>query len=99
MENIGLISHNPYKIKRWLSEMKMKKSLKTLLWILILVMSISLVAMFNSGGFTTTKGKIAIVSDRDGNEEIQIMNIDGSDQTRLTYNPADDYCLAQQPCD
>ncbi|MBU4314711.1 MAG: hypothetical protein KJ821_07975 [Actinobacteria bacterium] len=39
---------------------------------------------------TTTKGKIAFYSNRDGNYEIYIMNIDGSEQTRLTNNPGDD---------
>ena len=29
-------------------------------------------------------GKIAFVSDRDGNQEIYVMNADGSGQTRLT---------------
>jgi len=38
----------------------------------------------------TTKGKIAFMSDRDGNYEIYIMNIDGSEQIRLTNNPAND---------
>lgn len=36
-------------------------------------------------------GRIAFVSDRDGNQEIYVMQPDGSDQTRLTDNPADDY--------
>ena len=35
-------------------------------------------------------GKIAYVSDRDGNFEIYAMNSDGSGQTRLTNNPAED---------
>ncbi len=39
----------------------------------------------------TTKGKIAFYSDRDGNTEIYIMNVDGSEQVNLTNNPADDY--------
>ena len=34
--------------------------------------------------------KIAFQSNRDGNEEIYIMNADGSGQTRLTDNPAED---------
>jgi WD40 repeat protein len=38
----------------------------------------------------TTKGKIAFYSDRDGNYEIYTMNVDGSEQVRLTNNPADD---------
>src|SRR5215212_7084034 len=35
-------------------------------------------------------GKIAFVSNRDGNDEIYVMNADGSGQTRLTNNPASD---------
>ena len=35
-------------------------------------------------------GVIAFFSDRDGNEEIYIMNVDGSDPQRLTDNPAYD---------
>jgi hypothetical protein len=47
-----------------------------------------------SGGGT---GRIAFTSNRDGNEEIYVMNADGSGQTRLTNNPADDMCPAWQP--
>jgi TolB protein len=35
-------------------------------------------------------GKIAFESQRDGNEEVYVMNADGSGQTRLTYNDAED---------
>lgn len=38
----------------------------------------------------TAREKIAFTSTRDGNEEIYIMNADGSHQTRLTNNPAVD---------
>jgi len=37
------------------------------------------------------RGKIAFVSDRDGNREIYIMNSDGSDLKNLTNNPANDF--------
>jgi len=40
---------------------------------------------------TPTQGKIAFDTDRDGNTEIYVMNPDGSDQTRITNNPAADY--------
>lgn len=35
-------------------------------------------------------GKIAFVSNRDGNDEIHVMNADGSNQTQLTNNPLGD---------
>jgi Tol biopolymer transport system component len=42
-------------------------------------------------------GRIAFVSDRDGNSEIYVMNPDGSGQTRLTNNPAKDIDPAWSP--
>ena len=39
---------------------------------------------------TTAKDKIAFASYRDGNGEIYIMNVDGSEQVNLTNNPAVD---------
>lgn len=41
-------------------------------------------SLFDSGS------RIAFASDRDGNYDIYIMNSDGSEQTRLTNNPASD---------
>jgi hypothetical protein len=38
-----------------------------------------------------SQGRIAFVSDRDGNDEIYVMNADGSNQVRLTHSPADDW--------
>ena len=35
-------------------------------------------------------GKIAFVSNRDGNDEIYVMDADGSNQTRLTFNDGSD---------
>jgi len=43
------------------------------------------------GTFPGLNGKIAFTSIRDGNEEIYVMNADGTDQTRLTNNPAGDW--------
>jgi Tol biopolymer transport system component len=42
-------------------------------------------------------GKIAFTSDRDGNQEIYVMNPDGSGQTRLTNNPAGDSSPSWSP--
>jgi hypothetical protein len=43
------------------------------------------------GTFPGPNGQIAFVSNRDGNEEIYVMNAaDGSNPTRLTNNPAVD---------
>jgi len=41
--------------------------------------------------------KIVFLSYRDGNGEIYIMNADGSEQTNLTNNPADDIASAWSP--
>jgi Tol biopolymer transport system component len=50
-------------------------------------------------GSTSQKagGKIAFVSNRDGNYEIYVMKSDGSQLTRLTNNPAYDWELAWSP--
>jgi hypothetical protein len=37
-----------------------------------------------------SNGKIAFASERDGDFEIYLVDADGSGQTRLTNNPADD---------
>jgi type II secretory pathway pseudopilin PulG len=42
-------------------------------------------------------GRIAFISDRDGNDEIYVMNADGSGVTRLTNNPAYDGWPAWSP--
>jgi Tol biopolymer transport system component len=39
---------------------------------------------------SSSDGRIAFASDRDGNVEIYVMNADGSNVTRLTYNAAED---------
>jgi len=41
--------------------------------------------------------KIAFVSNRDGNEEIYLMDVDGKNQINLTKNPADDWDPAISP--
>ena len=47
--------------------------------------------------FPGVNGKIAFISSRDGNNEIYIMDGDGSNQTRLTNNPADENAPAWSP--
>jgi Tol biopolymer transport system component len=42
-------------------------------------------------------GKIAFTSNRDGNPEIYVMNVDGSDVTRLTNDPGWDWWPAWSP--
>ena len=42
-------------------------------------------------------GKISFSTRRDGNYEIYIMNADGSSQTRVTFNEADDFNPAISP--
>ena len=46
---------------------------------------------------TPATDKIAFWSNRDGNDEIYVMNADGSGQTRLTNNPASDVRPAWSP--
>lgn len=67
----------------------MRHKLRLLSLILIVVFIFSFTACTEA----TAKGKIAFMSDRDGNDqiyEIYIMNVDGSGQVRLTNNPAID---------
>jgi hypothetical protein len=49
----------------------------------------------DEGGPATAK--IAFVSDRDGNGEVYVMNDDGTGQTNLANNPADDAQPAWSP--
>ena len=41
--------------------------------------------------------RMAFNSSSDGNEDIYVMNADGSGQTRLTNNPAEDFFSAWSP--
>lgn len=67
---------------------------KTLLWVLVSIIIVSMVVIFSLSGCNNIKGKISFTSERDGNFEVYIMNEDGSGQTNLTNNPADD----GEPC-
>jgi Tol biopolymer transport system component len=59
----------------------------------------SAAALAQSSGGTplSMQGKIAFTSNRDGNDEIYVMNADGTGATRLTDNPASDYQPAWSP--
>jgi TolB protein len=50
-----------------------------------------------SGGKPIFTSKIAFVSDRDGNDELYMMDYDGQGQTRLTFNKIRDYMPAWSP--
>ena len=49
------------------------------------------------GTFPGLNGKIAFASRRDGNDNIYVMNADGTKQTQLTNDPAADYGPAWSP--
>ena len=67
----------------------MKKLLFVLLVITLAVSLLIVCTLVTQGkGEGEGGGKIAFQSNRDGNEEIYLMNADGSKQTRLTNNPA-----------
>ncbi len=56
-----------------------------------LVVSVFIQMHIANSGYATWKSKIAFSSTRDGDSEIYVMEIDGSNQVRLTINPARDY--------
>src|SRR5437667_4644701 len=51
----------------------------------------------SSGAASSVQGKIAFTSNRDGNDEIYVMNADGTGVTRLTNDPASDQQPAWSP--
>ena len=59
--------------------------------------SLRITAYDNFPAWSSDGTRIAFTSKRDGNQEIYIMNVDGSDQTRLTDNPADDRSSSWSP--
>lgn len=57
----------------------------------ILVLVAAAAVLPAEAAFPGRDGKIVFTSTRDGNPELYVMNADGSDQTRLTQNPAIDF--------
>ncbi len=62
-----------------------------------LVVALVLAAGPALAAFPGENGKIAFVSDRDGNAEVYVMDPDGQNQTNLSNNGADDYEPAFSP--
>ncbi len=50
-----------------------------------------------TAGAPPTTARSAFVSDRDGNDEIYLMNADGTGQTNLTHNPANENAATWSP--
>ena len=62
-----------------------------------LVVSLFIQMQIAVNGYASRKTKIAFTSTRDGNEEIYVMDGDGSNQRRVTVNPAGDRHPAWSP--
>ncbi len=65
------------------------EKLSIVLFLAMFVLTLPLVAAAQS--------KIVFVSDRDGNSEIYVMNADGTNQTRLTNEPRNDFAPSLSP--
>ena len=62
-----------------------------------LVISLFIQMQIAENGYASRRTKIAFTSTRDGNKEIYVMDGDGSNQRRLTVNPARDEYPAWSP--
>jgi Tol biopolymer transport system component len=65
--------------------------------LLVAIVLACLLAAPAQAAYPGGNGKIAFMSSRDGNDEIYVMNPDGSAQTRLTINLASDFAPAWSP--
>jgi Tol biopolymer transport system component len=65
--------------------------------VVALALPLAILSAPGEAAFPGTPGKISFDSTRDGNTEIYVMNADGSNQTRLTNNPAIDRDAAFSP--
>lgn len=70
--------------------MKMRNRLFFIIGLLVTLLACSTFQPPPTPGIVESLRKIAFVSTRDGNPEVYIMNSDGSEQTRLTNNLAED---------
>ncbi len=68
----------------------MKTASVAIAFLFVACLAVLFAACGGDGGNAPAAGRIAFVSERDGNREIYVMNTDGSDQTNLTDDPADD---------
>jgi dipeptidyl aminopeptidase/acylaminoacyl peptidase len=75
-----------------------KRFITTLLFCLLFASAVFVPAQAHpASGTSKPTGQIVFVSDRDGNNEIYLMNADGSDPVNLTNNPADDEAPVWSP--
>ena len=63
----------------------------------VLIVSLLIQMQIAATGYAFRRAKIAFTSTRDGNSEIYVMDRDGSDHVRLTYDPAIDSDPALSP--
>jgi Tol biopolymer transport system component len=69
-----------------------RANLNKIKWLpLVLLLLLFNGKLFSAPDNETAFGEILFVSDRDGNNEIYVMNADGSNQRNLTQNAANDY--------
>ncbi|NJD53817.1 MAG: hypothetical protein FIB07_13230 [Candidatus Methanoperedens sp.] len=68
----------------------MKKHISIKTFLAIFLLTLMTIAVATPIVTAVSNGKIAFVSNRDGNDEIYSMNADGTGQTRLTNNTASD---------
>jgi Tol biopolymer transport system component len=105
-----IMKYAPFHNQPWRVAMSAKKSIfRIFSFLLALALTFSAVSVMlvsasapDQGAqapnyVTAGNGKIAFMSDRDGNAEIYLMNADGTGQTRLTNNSATDTSPAWSP--
>ncbi len=79
------------------------RHLRAVRWVAACALLVTLITMVGAAvgtaqaAFPGTNGKIAFSSVRDGNLEIYVMNPDGTNQTNLTNNAAEDFEPAWSP--